>query len=228
MRRIIATAFISLDGVIQAPGGPDEDPTGGFKYGGWTAPYGDEALGAAIGEGMSRPFDLLLGHTTYDIFAAHWPYISTDPSSGDYEPGEAGIARVFNGTVKHVATHEPDTMTWENSRWLGKDAVAGLRKLKGEDGPDLLVWGSGKLVQQLSAADLVDEFQLMIYPLVLGKGKRLFGDAAAPAAFRLESSQATTTGVVIATYRRAGEVKTGSFERAKPSKAEIERRAKLR
>jgi dihydrofolate reductase len=228
MRKIIVTAFISLDGVIQAPGGPEEDPTGGFEYGGWTTTYGDDVLGAAIGEGMSRPFDLLLGRNTYDIFAAHWPYIPTDPSSDGYNPGEAGIARTFNSVTKYVATHEPDTLSWENSRSLGKDVVAAARALKKEDGPALLIWGSSKLIQQLLAADLVDEFRLMIYPLVFGKGKRLFGDGTIPAAFRLETSQATTTGVIIATYRRNGEIRTGSFQNAEASKAELERRAKLK
>jgi dihydrofolate reductase len=228
MRKIIVTAFISLDGVIQAPGGPEEDPTGGFEYGGWTTTYGDDVLGAAIGEGMSRPFDLLLGRNTYDIFAAHWPDIATDPSSDGYNPGEAEIARTFNRVTKYVATHEPDTLSWENSRSLGKDVVAAARALKKEDGPALLIWGSSKLIQQLLAADLVDEFQLMIYPLVFGNGKRLFGDGTIPAAFRLETSQATTTGVIMATYRRNGEIRTGSFQHAEPSKAELERRAKLK
>ena len=228
MRRIIVTAFISLDGIIQAPGGPQEDPTGGFEYGGWTTTYGDEAIGAAIGEGMSRPFDLLLGRNTYDIFAAHWPYIATDPSSDGYEPGEAGIARTFNDTTKYVATHEPDTLGWENSQWLGKDAIATVRSLKKEDGPALRIWGSSNLVQQLLAADLVDELQLMIYPLVFGKGKRLFGDGTMPAALRLEKSQASASGVIIATYRRNGEIRTGTFQRAEPSKAELKRRRKLK
>jgi dihydrofolate reductase len=227
MRTIVMTAFISLDGVIQAPGGPQEDPTGGFEHGGWTPPYGDEALGAAIDEGMSKPFDLLLGRNTYDIFAAHWPYIPTDPSSDGYNPGEAEIALTFNRVTKYVATHEPGTLSWENSRWLGKDAVAAVRDLKGEDGPDLRIWGSSRLVQQLLAADLIDQFQLMIYPLVLGKGKRLFGDGTMPAAFKLEAPQTTTTGVVIATYRRAGEIRTGSYQHAEPSEAELERRGKL-
>jgi dihydrofolate reductase len=228
MRKIIVTAFVSLDGVIQAPGGPEEDPTGGFEYGGWTPAYGDDVLGAAIGEGMSMPFDLLLGRNTYDIFAAHWPDIATDPSSDGYNPGEAEIARTFNRVTKYVATHEPDTLNWANSQRLGKDVIAAARALKKEDGPALLIWGSSKLIQQLLAADLVDEFRLMIYPLVFGKGKRLFGDGTIPAALRLETSQATTTGVIIATYRRNGEIRTGSFQHAKPSKAELERRAKLK
>jgi dihydrofolate reductase len=228
MRKIIVTAFISLDGVIQAPGGPEEDPTGGFEYGGWTPAYGDDVLGAAIGEGMSMPFDLLLGRNTYDIFAAHWPDIATDPSSDGYNPGEAEIARTFNRVTKYVATHEPDTLNWANSQRLGKDVIAAARALKKEDGPALLIWGSSKLIQQLLAADLVDEFRLMIYPLVFGKGKRLFGDGTIPAALRLETSQATTTGVIIATYRRNGEIRTGSFQHAKPGKAELERRKKLK
>jgi dihydrofolate reductase len=228
MRKIVVTAFISLDGVTQAPGGPDEDPTGGFEYGGWTPAYGDDVLGAAIGEGMSRPFDLLLGRNTYDIFAAHWPYIPTDPSSDGYNPGEAGIARTFNSVTKYVATHEPDTLSWENSQGLGKDVVAAVRTMKKEDGPALQIWGSSKLIQQLLAAGLIDEFQLMIYPLVFGRGKRLFGDGTIPAAFRLETSQATSTGVIIATYRRDGEIKTGSFQNSEPSKAELEMRAKLK
>jgi dihydrofolate reductase len=228
MRKIVVAAFVSLDGVIQAPGGPDEDPTGGFQFGGWTTNYGDDVLGAAIGEGMSKPFELLLGRNTYDIFAAHWPYIPTDPSAAGYDEGEAGIARTFNGTTKYVATHEPDTLTWQNSKWLGKDVVAALRDLKKTDGPILQIWGSSKLIQQLLAADLIDEFQLMIYPVAFGSGKRLFGDGTVPAAFKLESSQATTTGVILATYTRAGEVKTGSYARAEPSDAELERRRKLK
>lgn len=228
MRKIVVTAFVSLDGIIQAPGGPDEDTTGGFEYGGWTTSYGDEVLGAAINEGMSKPFDLLLGRNTYDIFAAHWPYIATDPSADKYDEGDAGIARLFNGATKYVATHEPDTLNWANSQWLGKDVIAALRNLKKEDGPTLQIWGSSKLVQQLLAADLIDEFQLLIYPVAFGKGKRLFGDGTMPAAFKLESSQATTTGVILATYKRDGEIKTGSYALTEPSKAELERRKKLK
>ncbi|HET9159857.1 MAG TPA: dihydrofolate reductase family protein, partial [Caulobacteraceae bacterium] len=129
---------------------------------------------------------------------------------------------------KYVATHEPDTLSWENSRWLGKDVIAALHELKRQDGPILQIWGSSKLIQQLLAADLIDEFQLMIYPLVFGRGKRLFGDGTMPAAFKLKSSQASTTGVILATYERDGDIKTGSFARAEPSAAELERRAKLK
>ena len=212
MRKIIAATFVSLDGVMQAPGGPEEDPTGGFEFGGWTFHYFDEVAGAAMGELFSKPFDLLLGRRTYDIFAAHWPY-QKDP-----------IADVFNPAKKYVATHRPDSLTWQNSQSLGADIVATLRRLKQEDGPDLLIQGSGNLIQTLLANGLIDEIRLMIFPLVLGKGKRLFGDNAMPAAFRLAKSETSTTGVIMATYERAGEIRTGSFAQEKPSEAEIERR----
>jgi dihydrofolate reductase len=207
MRKIKVTAFVSLDGVIQAPGGPHEDPSGGFEYGGWTPPYGDEAIGAAVGEGFTKPFDLLLGRKTYDIFAAHWPHIETDRK----DDPDASIAATFNRVTKYVATHLPKTLSWQNSQWLGEDVVAALRRLKKEEGPDLQVWGSSDLMQTLLAADLIDEFQLLFYPVVFGKGKRLFGSGTMPAAFKLVKSTTSQTGVLIATYERAGEIKTGSF-----------------
>jgi dihydrofolate reductase len=213
MRKIITATFVSLDGVIQAPGGPEEDPTGGFEFGGWTFHYWDDVTGAFIGEAFSRPFALLLGRKTYDIFAAHWPYQKNSP-----------IADSFNAVTKYVATHRPDTLSWQNSQSLGSDVVAALRQLKQEDGPDLLIQGSSELIQSLLANDLIDEISLLIFPLVLGKGKRLFGSGAMPAAFKLNRSQASTTGVIMATYERAGEIKTGSFAQEQPSEAEMERR----
>ncbi|TPI65464.1 dihydrofolate reductase [Mesorhizobium sp. B3-1-3] len=212
MRKIIAATFVSLDGVMQAPGGPEEDPVGGFKFGGWTFHYFDEVGGAAMEELFSKPFALLLGRRTYDIFAAHWPY-QNDP-----------IADVFNPAVKYVATHRPDSLTWQNTQSLGPDIVARLKELKQEDGPDLLIQGSGNLIQTLLANGLIDEIRLMTFPLVVGKGKRLFGDSAMPAAFKLVKSQASATGVIIAIYERAGEIRTGSFAQQDPSKAELERR----
>ncbi|TPO12695.1 MULTISPECIES: dihydrofolate reductase family protein [unclassified Mesorhizobium] len=212
MRKIIAATFVSLDGVMQAPGGPEEDPVGGFKFGGWTFHYFDEVAGAAMEEMFSKPFDLLLGRRTYDIFAAYWPY-QNDP-----------IAAVFNPAVKYVATHRPDTLTWQNTQSLGPDVVARLKELKQEDGPDLLIQGSGNLIQTLLANGLIDEIRLMTFPLLLGKGKRLFGDDAMPAAFKLVKSQASTTGVIMATYERGGEIRTGSFAQQEPSEAELERR----
>ncbi|MER8595633.1 dihydrofolate reductase family protein [Mesorhizobium sp. M1182] len=213
MRKIIAATFVSLDGVMQAPGGPQEDPVGGFKFGGWTFHYWDDVMGAAMGETFSKPFALLLGRKTYDIFAAHWPYQKNDP-----------IADSFNAVTKYVATHRPDSLSWQNSQPLGSDVVATLRRMKQEDGPDLLIQGSSELIQTLLANDLIDEISLLIFPLVLGKGKKLFGSGTIPAAFKLTRSQASTTGVIMASYERSGEIKTGSFATEQPSEAEIERR----
>ncbi|AID31921.1 dihydrofolate reductase [Mesorhizobium sp. USDA 4775] len=212
MRKIIAATFVSLDGVMQAPGGPEEDPVGGFKFGGWTFHYFDEVGGAAMDELFSKPFALLLGRRTYDIFNAYWPY-QKDP-----------IADAFNPATKYVATHRPDTLTWQNTQWLGEDIVAALRRLSKQDGPDLLIQGSADLIQTLLANGLIDEIRLMIFPLLLGKGKRLFGDGAMPAAFKLVKSQTSSTGVIIATYERSGEIEVGSFVTGEPSVAELERR----
>lgn len=228
MRRIIAGTFLSLDGIMQGPGGPDEDPRGGFRFGGWTAPYWDDAIGAALGESFSTPYDLLLGRRTYDIFAAHWPYIETDPSGSNFDALVARIAETFNRITKYVATHSPDTLTWQNSQALGSDVVAGVRALKKGDGPNLIIQGSSELIQQLLTADLIDEFRLLIYPLVLGKGRRLFGEGTVPAAFKVTKSATSPSGVLMATYERDGAVKAGSFVTQEPSAAELERRGKLR
>ena len=203
MRRIVVSTFTSLDGVMQAPGGPREDTAGGFALGGWVAPHFDEALGAAVDEVFSRPYALLLGRKTYDIFAAHWPRV-TDPN----DP----IATTFNRVTKHVASRSRPKLAWQNSRLLGPDVVASLRTLKGEDGPDLLVQGSSELLQTLWQASLVDEFTVLTFPVVLGKGKRLFGDGTTPAGLKLIKSQSSPSGVVVATYRPDGAPKTGSFE----------------
>ena len=218
MRRIISSTFVSLDGVMQAPGGPAEDPTGGFAFGGWTAPYFDEALGAAMGEIFGRPFDLLLGRKTYDIFAAHWPYVS--------DPNDA-FAAMFNRITKYVASRSELKPDWKNSRWLGKDTVSALKKLKGEDGPDLMVQGSSELMQTLWKAELIDEFSVLTFPLVLGKGKRLFGEDVPPVALRHVKSRSFPTGVIVANYTPDGAVRTGDFGLAEPSAAELERRRTL-
>ena len=218
MRKITVTTFISLDGVMQAPGGPQEDPTGGFALGGWTAPHFDAALGASMGEVFSRPFDLLLGRKTYDIFAAHWPYVR-DPN----DP----IAGLFNRVTKYVASRSNRQLTWQNSHWLGSDTVASLQQLKSGEGPDLLVQGSSALLQTLWQHRLIDEFTVLVFPVLLGSGKRLFGDGASPAGLKLIRSQAYPTGVVVTSYVPAGEVKTGSFQRAEPSDAELARRRNL-
>jgi dihydrofolate reductase len=218
MREIIVATFMSLDGVMQAPGGPQEDPTGGFALGGWTAPYFDEALGASLGEIFGRRFDLLLGRKTYDIFAAHWPYV-TDPN----DP----MAPVFNRVTKYVASRANPTLRWQNSRLLGKDIVASLKKLKGEDGPDLLVQGSSNLLQTLWKNGLVDEFSVLVFPVVLAKGKRLFGDGAIPTGLKLVRSRSYPTGVIVANYQPAGEIRTGDFQLAEPTEAELQRRRNL-
>jgi dihydrofolate reductase len=217
MRKIVAQIFVSLDGVMQAPGGPDEDPTGGFDYGGWVFHYFDDESGAAVGEAFGKPFDLLLGRKTYDIFAAYWPYV----------PDDHPIGNPFNAVTKYVATRSDRKLTWNNSRTLGHDVVAALRDLKQQDGPDLLIQGSSNFVQTLLTHDLIDEFRLFIFPLLLGKGKRLFGNGTVPAALKLTGSKPFPSGVIMATYEPAGEVKKGSFTLENPSEDEIERRKNL-
>ncbi|BCX68932.1 MULTISPECIES: dihydrofolate reductase family protein [Pseudomonas] len=200
MRKLIVAAFISLDGVMQAPGGPEEDRSGGFRFGGWIVPYADNVSGQAIQDLFSQPFELLLGRRTYDIFAAYWPHIHNHV-----------IADLFNSVPKHVATHRPDTLDWRNSRGLEGELVDSIRTLKLQDGPHLLTQGSGDLVRQLLAAGLVDELRLMIHPVLLGHGKRLFGDDAQASAFTLAHSTTTPGGVLIARYVHSGEVRTGTF-----------------
>jgi dihydrofolate reductase len=228
MRKIVVAAFVSLDGVMQAPGGPEEDPTGGFKYGGWTVPYWHDAIGAVLGETFSKPFDLLLGRKTYDIFAAYWPNYETDSSASSIDEVSTQVARSFNAATKYVATHSPETLSWKNSRSLGSDVVATLREVKQGEGPVLLIQGSSNLIQTLLAHDLIDEFRLLVYPLVLGNGKRLFGDGTTPAAFRLTKSATMPNGVISANFERAGAVQTGSFAAETPSPAEVERRSKMK
>ena len=205
MRKLIVAEFISLDGVIQAPGGPDEDPSGEFRFGGWQVPYKDEAIGRAVLDLFSQPFELLLGRRTYDIWAAYWPRIGADSPSHR-------IAGPFNSVRKHVATHRPDTLDWQNSHALEGDLANAVRALKRQDGGNLLTHGSGDMVRQLLAAGLVDELRLLIYPVLLGRGKRLFGDNAQVSAFTLAHSTSTPSGVLITRYVRSGEVRTGTFE----------------
>jgi dihydrofolate reductase len=215
MRRVVCAAFVSLDGVMQAPGGPEEDPTVGFEHGGWVFPYWDEIVDAAMGETFSRPFDLLLGRKTWEIFAAHWPHTDEPP------------ADLFNGVTKYVATSSPEPLTWANSVRLEGDVPEAVSRLKQSEGPDLLTQGSSVLVQSLLAAGLVDELNLLIFPVLLGRGKKLLGDAAKPGELELVSSRTSTTGVIIARYRPAGPVRTGSFQLAEPTPAELARRARM-
>jgi len=227
MRKIIVGAFVSLDGVMQAPGGPQEDPTGGFRYGGWVAGHWDEAVGQAIGENFAEPFDLLLGRRTYDIFAAHWPHVQIDPSASDFDAQNLAIAERFNSITKYVATHRPESLTWQNSQGLGDDVVASVRALKQQDGPNLMTHGSTELLHQLLAVGLVDRLQLITFPIVLGKGKRLFDEGSEARAFELVKSSTTSKGVVISSYERAGEVATASFAMENPTDEELERRREL-
>jgi dihydrofolate reductase len=198
MRKINVLTFISLDGVMQAPGGPTEDTSGGFTLGGWTVPYFDETMGQVMTEQMSRPFDLLLGRKTFEIFASYWP-----------EHEEEGPE--INDAVKYVASTTLKAHPWRKTVFLNEDIVDTIRRLKQEDGPDIQVHGSSEFIQTLLAHDLVDEFWLKIFPVVLGTGKRLFGNGTMPAAFSLVESQTTPAGVIVASLKRAGDVKTGSF-----------------
>lgn len=204
MRKLIVAEQISLDGVIQAPGAPDEDTSGGFRLGGWVVPYADDVIGQEIEKLQSQPFELLLGRRTYDIFAAYWPRVGAKSENH-------AIADKFNSVPKHVATHRSDALEWQNSHALTGDLADAIRALKKKNGANLLTWGSGDMVRQLVAAGLVDEMQLIVYPIVLGRGKRLFDDNAQASAFTLAHTTSTRGGVMINRYVRSGEVRTGSF-----------------
>jgi dihydrofolate reductase len=202
MRKLIVQTFVTLDGVMQAPGGPGEDDSGGFAYGGWSVNYWDEQMGQVMGEATSRPFAMVLGRRTYDIMAAYWPTA----------PEEAG-AKVFNEATKYVASRDRErpTLEWSNSVLLEGDAADAIAALKREDGPELQVHGSANLIQTLLRHNLVDQYRLWVFPVVLGSGKRLFGEGTTPSGLRLVDSKVSTTGVVMGTWEPAGEVVTGSF-----------------
>jgi dihydrofolate reductase len=200
MRKLIVGTFLTLDGVMQAPGGPEEDPSGDFAYGGWSVTYWDDMMGQVMGEMMSVPFDILLGRRTYDLFAAYWPKA----------PEEAG-GKPLNEATKYVVSRGQPTLEWGPSVLIEGDAAEGVAELKKQDGPELQVHGSGNLVQTLMRHNLVDEYRLWVFPLVIGSGKRLFADGTIPAALKLVDRKVSTTGVVIGTYEPAGEIVTGSF-----------------
>ncbi|MGE0595044.1 MAG: dihydrofolate reductase family protein [Hyphomonadaceae bacterium] len=220
MRKLITGAFVSMDGVMQAPGGPQEDPSGGFKLGGWVAPLADDdpVFGEEMGKLFGEPFDLLLGRRTYDIFAAHWPYAEGGPDDG--------IARVFNAATKYVATRSNTALTWTRSVAL-HDAATDVAKLKQQDGPALVTQGSADLIQTLLKHDLIDELLILTFPVVLGHGKKLLSEGAAPAAFKLTRSRVSPSGIIIASYARDGAVKTGDYAMNPPTEAELARREKL-
>jgi len=200
MRRLMVTAFMTLDGVVQAPGGPGEDDSGGFAFGGWAHPYWDDVLDQTMAQVMGVPFDLVLGRRTYDVFAAYWPNA----------PEEAG-GKPLNDATKYVASRGAPSLTWDRSVQIEGDVAEGVARLKQEDGPELQVHGSGGLIQTLMANSLIDQYRLWVFPVVLGTGKRLFADGTIPSALHLTDSTVSTTGVVIGTYEPAGEVQTGSF-----------------
>jgi dihydrofolate reductase len=221
MRKVIVGAFVSLDGVMQAPGGPEEDPTGGFKFGGWVAPMADNdpVFGEEVGKMFGEPYDLLLGRKTYEIFAAHWPFAEGGPDDG--------IAKQFNQIKKYVATRKGVDLSWKGSIAL-RDGAADVAKLKLEGGPALVTQGSTELVHSLLAAGLVDQLNVFTFPVLLGKGKRLFDTGSAPSAFKLTSSRVSPTGMIAATYVPDGDVKTGDFAQNPPHPAEVARREKLK
>jgi len=200
MRNLTVNTFLTLDGVMQAPGGPGEDDSGGFTYGGWSVNYWDEPMGRFMDEAMSRPFDLVLGRKTYDIFAAHWPNA----------PEEAG-GKPLNDATKYVASRGRPALEWSRSVLIEGDVAERVAALKADDGPELQVHGSGNLVQTLLRHGLVDRFRLMVFPLVIGSGKRLFAEGTVPAGLRLVDSSVSTTGVLMGVYVPAGEIVTGSF-----------------
>lgn len=217
MRRLIASTFVSLDGIMQAPGGPEEEPIGGFTLGGWTFNYWDEAMDPASAGFDGKDRELVLGRRTYEIFEAYWPY----------QPDGDPTAVTLNAARKHVASRTLTTLDWHNSILLQGDVVAAITAIKSQPGPDLQIIGSGNLIQTLQAASLIDEYNVWTFPVVLGRGKRLFGETARPFALRLVRSQVSNTGVVMSTYVPDGEIQPGSFAQAQPSEKELARRRKM-
>lgn len=209
MRKILVSTFMSLDGIMQAPGGPGEDDGGGFAHGGWSVNYWDDRMDREMGEFMSPPFDLLLGRKTYEIFASYWPHASEEEGAGP-----------LNAATKYVVSTTLANADWSPSVLIGEDVVEQIARLKEQDGPDLQVHGSSQLIQTLLANDLVDTFHLLIHPALLGSGKRLFGDGTIPAGLRLADTKTSTTGVIIATYERAEDINYGTFAPDRPAAAE--------
>ncbi len=214
MRKIIVVTFMTMDGVLQAPGGPEEDRTNGFKWGGWQFPYSDELADNELAKIMSSPFDLLLGRRTYEIFSAYWQYQNDK------------IGEKFNRINKYVVGTTPVNLSWKNSRLINKDVVSELKKLKEQDAPDLLVHGSSRLIQTLFANNLVDVLHIWTYPITLGKGKKLFEEGTSTQEWKLKESMVSTTGVILASYLPGGEVKSGSYVPENVSEEELARRDK--
>jgi dihydrofolate reductase len=213
MRKIIALTQVTLDGVMQSPGGPEEDPRNGFTHGGWVIPFWEDALGQALGEIIAGQFDLLLGRRTYDIWAGYWPKQVDNP-----------IGKAFNKATKYIATRGSGRLDWAVSKRIGPDVVNEVRRLKATNGPALHIWGSHELLQALIAAELMDEYRMLVFPVVLGKGKRLFENGVPPSSLPLVETRSTPKGVLINTYRSAGPVNPGPSDFGKPSDAELARR----
>jgi dihydrofolate reductase len=217
MRKLIVSTFASLDGIMQAPGGPEEDPTGGFALGGWMFGYADQSMDISAAGFDGKDRELVLGRRTYQIFEAYWPY----------QPEDHPIAKTFNAAKKHVASRTLTTLHWNNSTLLRGDVASAITALKAQPGPNLQMIGSGLLIQTLQAASLIDEYNVWTFPVVLGRGKRLFGETAKPSALRLVRSQVSTNGVVMSTYIPGGDIQPGSFASAGPSEKELARRKKM-
>ena len=217
MRGLIVSAFASLDGIMQAPGGPEEDPTGGFPLGGWMFAFGDEGMDFSGSGFDGKDRELVLGRRTYEIFEAYWPY----------QPDDHPIAKTLNAAKKHVASRTLTMLHWNNSTLLHGDVVSAIIALKAQPGPDLQMIGSGNLIQTLQGASLIDEYNVWTFPVVLARGKHLFGETAKPSALRLVRSQVSTTGVVTSTYAPGGDIRPGSFPSAEPSEKELARRKKM-
>lgn len=216
MRKLVVNTFITLDGVMQAPGGPEEDTTGNFKYGGWSFHYWDEMMNKVMDEFMGKPFELLLGRKTYEIFAAHWPYVENDP-----------VADKFNATKKYVVSRTLNKVNWSNSFLIKNNVVQEIGKLKEQNGPELQVHGSANLIKTLANENLVDEYNIWIFPVVVGKGKQLFGEGTNAGNLKLVDVKSSSTGVIISTYKPDGELKVGSFALENETEEELERRRKL-
>ena len=214
MRKLIVSAFASLDGIVQAPGGPEEDPTGGFALGGWMFSFADEGMDISAAGFDGKDRELVLGRRTYQIFEAYWPY----------QPADDPIAKTLNAARKHVASRTLTVLRWNNAALLHGDVVSAIVALKAQPGPDLQTIGSSNLIGTLQAASLIDEYNVWTFPVVLGRGKRLFSEAAKPSALRLVRSQASTSGVVMSTYARGGDIEPGSFASGEPSERELARR----
>lgn len=208
MRKLIVNTFLTLDGVMQAPGGPEEDPSGGFAHGGWSVNYWDDQMGQIMDETMGKPFDLVLGRKTYEIFAAYWPHATEEQG-----------AKPLNDATKHVASRTLRSLDWSKSVLIQGDVGEGIAALKQQDGPELQVHGSANLIQTLMRRNLIDEYHLWTFPVVVGPGKRLFADGTVPSGLNLVDNKVSTTGVVIATYVPAGDVVTGSFALDEPTRA---------